>query len=167
MAQQSIVNPLGAARTVSDFRLFKDATGYQLDVDRVVQVYRANDTIAIHNAVAWVAPTATVPLSVELLDVSDAHAALVFCGVALEAATAGQMIRICRLGPAIVTVDDGTPAFGEVCVKHASTDGCVISGGTLGGSWDGSDVAGTGLGVFLGAEIGSTNTAIMDVRSVL
>lgn len=167
MPESIIDNTRGAHRTVTDFRSNADADGEYLVLPWEVRTYRANEAITKKQAVAFVAPTATVPLSVEVLDVSDAAAALVFAGVALETVAAGDDITIAVSGPVVVNCDDGTPAFGEVAVKHATVDGALISGGTLGGTWDAADVAGTGVGVWLGAEIGTSNTGVVLLRGAI
>lgn len=151
MGQQTIANPGNVWGEVANPLTSGNAMNHGAQIVTV----RANDTIAAKNAVGWVAPTATVPLSVELLDVSDATAAAVFAGVALDSGVAGEMIRVVVEGPCIVTVDDGTPVFGVYAIKHATVDGCVIATATV----DASTLAGTIVGVFLSAEIGTTNTA--------
>lgn len=159
-----IDNTTGAGRAaISDFRTNVDADGGLIVEPWSVKWYRANEAIAAKQAVAFVAPTATVPLSVEVLDVSDAIATLMFCGVALAAAAAGAIVPIAVFGPVVVSIDDGAPTVGDVAIKHATVDGALISGGTLGGTWDGSDVAGAGVGVWLTAEIGTSNTAIVNI----
>lgn len=160
---QQITNPAGAWQTVTSFLTGRDSNGNLLPIGSTVETYRANEAIAATQCVALVAPTATVPLSVEVMDVSDAFATLVFIGVAQEAAAAGEIVQVVTDGVVVVSIDDGAPIFGDVAIKHATVDGAVISGGTLGGTWDGSDVAGTAVGIFLGAEIGTTNTALMRI----
>lgn len=161
MADQVITNPLAAWTTVTDFRTNVDANGFPLALPNTTIQLRANETIAANQGVALVAPTATVPVSVEVMDVSDVFAALMCIGVATEAATAGQLVTICTEGVVVASINDGAPIFGDVAIKHATVDGAFISGGTLGGTWDAADVAGTALGVWLGAEIGTSDTALL------
>lgn len=156
MPVQAIHNPGNVWGEVSNPLTSQDPQQF----NPVIMYIRANEVIAANQAVAFVAPTSTVPLSVEVLDVSDAFAAILFAGVALDAASAaGKIIRVITYGPAICNTDAGdTPAVGDVATKGAA-DGKVTTGGTLGGTWDGSDVAGTAVGTYLSAKIGSTNTA--------
>lgn len=163
MADQIITNPASAGVSVTDFRTGVDASGFGLSLPRQVDGYRANDTILATQAVAIIAPTATVPASVELLDVSDAFASLVYIGVAVDSAVAGEIVQVCTKGVCIVSIDDGAPIYGDVAIKHATVDGALISAGTAGGTWDASDVQGTACGIFLGAEIGTGNTALLYV----
>lgn len=159
MPGNEITNPKGAFRSVTSYLTYVDDAGELITYERIVAQYRANDTIAQYNAVGFVAATATVPLSVELLDVSDATAAASFAGVAVEAATAGDLVTIVVQGPAIVTIDNGTPAFLDYAIKHATVDGCLIASPAP----DATTVAGTLLGVWLSAEIGTSNTAVVNV----
>jgi hypothetical protein len=159
MPANQILNPMGAFQTVTSFLTYVDANGQEIQYERVTAQYRANDTIAAKNAVGFVAATAGVPLSVELLDVSDATAAASFAGVATESAVAGDVITIVVQGPAIVTINNGTPAFLDFAIKHATVDGCLIASPAP----DATTVAGTLLGVWLSAEIGTTDTAVVNV----
>lgn len=155
-----ISNPKGAFQSVTSFLTYKTDSGEEISYSRQEDTFRANDTILATQAVGFVAATATVPLSVELLDVSDATAAASFAGVAADGGVAGDIIRVVRRGPAIVSIDDGTPAFLNFAIKHATVDGALIASAAP----DASTVAGTLLGVFLSAEIGTTNTAVVDVQ---
>lgn len=163
MADQIITNPLAAWGTVTSFLTGVDANGMPIAYSQSTEQWRANEAIAANQCVSLIAPTATVPVSVEVMDVSDVFAALMFIGVASEAAVAGALVTVVTQGVVVVSIDDGAPIFGDVAIKHATVDGAVISGGTLGGTWDAADVAGTALGVFLGAEIGTSNTALMRI----
>lgn len=151
MPEAIITTPAGSYAGVSDFTTYLDNDGKPIQYGGHDEVFRANETIAKYQAVAFVAATTTVPLSVEVLDVSDAFASAVFCGVAQEAGVAGDPIRVRMTGVTLVKVDTGDPVFGDVAIKGAS-DGTLTTAGTLGGTWDDSDVAGTGLGVFLDVE---------------
>lgn len=160
MSGTQITNPKGAFVTVSDYTTYVDATGNPVPYYQEVCQLRANEAITVNQLVGLVAATASVPLSVEPLDVSDAFASLVCIGVALEAASTGDLVSVCIRGPVLVNIDDtGTCTLGDVVIKHATTDGAAGNGGTLGGTWDAADVAGTALGVYLGAEVGTSNKA--------
>lgn len=163
MADQVIINPQSAWNPVTSYLTGVDSLGYPIAYSQTTETWRASETVLATQCVGLIAPTATVPVSVEVMDVSDVFAALAFIGVASEGATVGQNLTVVTAGVVVVSIDDGAPIFGDVAIKHATVDGAVISGGTLGGTWDGSDVAGTALGVFLGAEIGTSNTALMRI----
>lgn len=151
MPDTVVTNPGAAFAKPSDFTTYTDANGNLIEYGGTDYYFRCNETITKYQAVAFVAATATVPLSVEVLDVSDAFASAVFAGVAMEGGVAGDIIRVRQRGITLVKVDTGDPVFGDVAIKGAS-DGTLTTAGTLGGTWDGSDVAGTGLGVFLDVE---------------
>lgn len=100
-------------------------------------------------------------VSVHKADVSADDPALV-AGVAMEASSAtGDVIKVCRAGPQITNIGAGTVAAAERAVFHATTDGAAD-----GVAADATTVAGDTFGVWLGAEIGSTNTAVLDVRTL-
>lgn len=161
MGDGNIFNPGAAGLSVTAFTSYVDATGQVLPYYRQQVQLRANEAIAAGQLIGLVGATATVPLSAEPLDVSDAFASLVCFGVAAEAAAAaGDLVSIVTDGPVIVNIDDtGACVLGDVVIKHATTDGAAGNGGTLGGTWDAADVAGTALGVYLGPEIGTSNQA--------
>ena len=151
MPEAMLTNPAAALAVPSDYTTYKDKDGNLIQYGQTVKPFRANDTIAKWAPVALVAATATVPMSVENLDISDAFAGLMFIGVAQEAGVAGDIISVCTEGVTLVKCDTGDPVFGDVVIKGAS-DGTVTTAGTAGGTWDASDVAGTAFGVFLDVE---------------
>lgn len=125
----------------------------QNNVPELIRMCKAAGVIAAGDIVSWVAVNTDVEATVEQTDVSDA-APNVIAGVALEAAAAaGDYIQVCRQGVCRVNIGAGTVAFGEVAGLHATTDGAA----------DTADATEGGFGVFLGAEIGSTNQAFVDV----
>ena len=122
----------------------------------VTRVFEAAGVIALHDVVAFVAVTdPTVGVTVEQLDVSDA-APLLIAGVAQEAAdAAGDLIRVCRMGPTLVNIGDATITAGQAAGLHASADGCA----------DNADATEGSFGTFLSAnDVGGTNKAVVDVR---
>ena len=151
MPEATITNPGGAYAGSADFTAYTDRVGNLIQYGQEVHPFRANEAIAKWQVVALVAATTTVPLSVEVLDVSDAFAGLVQIGVAQAAAAAGAFVPVCTRGVTLVQVDTGDPIFGDVAIKGAS-DGTATTAGTLGGTWDGSDVTGSALGFFLDVE---------------
>lgn len=152
MAEALLTEPLGPTHNVvSDFTTYKDSEGHPIQYPARYELFRANEAITKYAAVALVAATTTVPLSVELLDVSDAFAGVVFVGIAQEAKAAGGIVRVCVWGVTLAKTDTADPVFGDMVIKGAA-DGQVTTAGTVGGTWDGSDVAGTAFGVFLDVE---------------
>lgn len=151
MPDAVLTNPNAALAIPSDYTTYKDKDGNLIQCGQRILPFRANDTIAQWDAVAIIGATATVPVSVEKLDISDAFAGLMFIGVAQEAGVAGDIISVCVEGVTLVKTDTGDPVYGDVVIKGAA-DGQVTTAGTLGGTWDGSDVAGTAFGVFLDVE---------------
>lgn len=167
MPEAQITNPANAFNPVTDYRTWIDAAGNLLSYPRRVDVFIAAGTITAKDWVGLVAPSsATTPLKIEQLDVSDAFAAFVCAGVALESGVAGDQIQVVTLGPAICNIGNtGTIAHGDSAIKHATTDGA--SGVTAVASVDATTVVGTILGIYLGAEIGTSDTAPVWVRTAL
>lgn len=127
--------------------------------DRLELVIEASGAISAGDVVVWDGQTTDDKPTVHKADVDTDDAALI-AGVAVNAAAAsGDSVRVVRNGPAIVNISTGTVAAGELATFHASTDGCAD--GAVG---SGSTVMGDYFGAFLGAEIGSTNQAVVDVR---
>lgn len=100
-------------------------------------------------------------VTVHKADVSADDVALV-AGVAIEASGAtGDVIKVVRAGPVRVNIGNGTVAAGERATFHASTDGCADSANA-----DATTITGDTFGVMLGAEIGTTDKAVLDVRTL-
>lgn len=158
MPEAMLTNPTAAFAPSSDYTTYLDGDGNLIQMgQRIIQI-RANDTIAKWQSVALVAATATVPLSCELLDVSDAlKATNLYLGVAQEAGVAGDIIRVCTQGVTLAKVDTTDPVSGSAVVIGAA-DGQV--GALLIGSQDATVVANTVLGVFLDVENASDYAAI-------
>lgn len=106
--------------------------------------YVAETAVVQGNSLAWFdAVTSTNYPTVEPWDVSDANN-LLFCGVALEAAAAGEVFNACRAGwcLALFTAAD-TPTFGEA-VLIGTEDGKLASTAAAAGQ--------SQLGVVLGVD---------------
>lgn len=163
----AIKNPSGAYQGVTDFTTYSDgsstAIGRLLDYDRDVHTYRAGGTIARYDWVALSAATTTAPLSVVQLPVTDDLATSLSCiGVALEPAVAGESVTVCVYGPTLCNIGTASPAVAGVAKRAGSAAGAC--GVIAAGSWDAAQIAGTGFGHFLTAEIGSLNLAAVFVR---
>lgn len=115
--------------------------------------------VSAGDVVVWQAiNTTTAPPTVIPQDAGTSDPATV-AGVALHDAPVGGVVLVVRSGPCKVNIDDETVALGQQATCNATADGCA-----LGVTADGTTVVGDTFGVFLGAEIGSTNQAYVDVR---
>lgn len=147
MAEQTISNPGGAHKVVSDYRLLVDAnTGELLAGGQRVSDCRCSVAIAKGEVLEWVVPTVSVPLSVQQM--ATASVGNLFAGVALKAGAAGQFIPVCHEGIAQVDVAATTPAFGTVLVKPGTTAGK----GSTSAALDATTVTGTVIATALGAK---------------
>jgi hypothetical protein len=120
---------------------------------------RANAAIVKGNVLSWVAPTATVPVSVT--NMPTASGQLDFAGIAMESATAGKYVRVAVGGFALVDVASQTVASGEYLLKPTTTAGKGISAST---AIDATTVAGTILGRFFGVKNAVTSLALAFIR---
>lgn len=120
----AVTNPGGAnAGGVTDFRTFRATDGFDIEYGKGEwYVLRANAAITRGQALEFVVPTLTLPLSVTpMLAASGVH---LFAGVAIESAAAGEDVPFVRRGQVIAFTDDSdTPAFGQVLLKPDATTG--------------------------------------------
>lgn len=132
----------------------QDSTGADLNYGIGIEyTLRANAAITRGQALMFVAPTATVPLSVTPF--TAAADEQIFAGCAAEAAAAGDQVRVIREGFCTVKFDTGsTAAFGSVFLQPVTATGDFeIIADPVGGA-DAPPV----LGLCLGAEIGTSDT---------
>jgi hypothetical protein len=163
MPDATLTDPRGALRIVSDFTTGKDSAGNPLNDAGDYDFWRANDTIVFGDLVGLVAPTATVPISVEKLDVSDAFASFVCVGVAQEGGVAGDTIKVLNHGITLINIGDTAAiAIGDAVIKHATTDGAA--GKVAVASIDATIITGNVFGNYLAGEIGTTDQAIAYIR---
>jgi len=147
MAGQVITNPLGA------FGLTTGASGNF----QVVAPFYAAGAISANDLVAIAASvdTDTTAITVETLDVSDSLPERVI-GVAKNATSAaGEAVEVVVYGYAVVNIGDTAPALDDLVTLHASTDGAAAAVSPA----SASTIVGDQFGIFLGTEIGTTNTA--------
>lgn len=131
--EKVITNPLGALDPAATLYT-TTATWLSGAHQRVIRV-RADGVIAAGDAVAWVPPTATVPPSVEVMDVSDAKPWL-FAGIANEAAAAaGDVVEVVIEGFVLANFGSGTVTAGNEVFVPATTDGVVDPTGDAGFGW--------------------------------
>lgn len=148
MAEKVITNPLGALDPAGATLYTTTDTWLSNAYQRVIRV-RADSAITKGQGVAWVPPTATVPPSVEPMDVSDTKPWL-FCGVANEAATAaGQVIEVVIEGFVLADFGSGTVTAGNELFIPATTDGVMDPTGDAGCGWQ------------VTAEFGTTGFAVV------
>ncbi len=149
-----IVNPVGAHKTVSDFRTLKTDDGELLLMgDELYTWVQADAAIAKGEAVSLiVAASATVPMrGVKMPTATDGR---LFVGIATEAATAaGQIIQVCTRGIVEVLANAQTVAFGDLIVKPGTNAGEPTFGST---DPDAATVVSTVLGVCLAAKNATT-----------
>ncbi len=154
-----LANPNGANRTVSTFVTGRDDDGIPMVVGRqVVDAHRADATILQGQALMYVAPTATVPLSV-----TPMTAAVVtsdpwrFAGVALEGAAAGDQVRYCVQGFCEVLFDASSTA-----AAYSLLNLPAVTTGEFDIATDPADNV-ESAGWVLGAEIGSTDKCLANI----
>ena len=146
MANQVITNPLGA------FGLTTGASGnFQVVAPfKAASAVSANDLVAIAASV----DTDTTTVTVETLDVSDSLPERVI-GVAKNAAAANGVVEDVVFGYAVVNIGDTAPALDDLVTLHATTDGAAAKVSPA----DATAIVGDQFGIYLGTEIGTTNTA--------
>jgi hypothetical protein len=151
MAEQGLVNPRAAFTNVTTFVSGVDANGIEIPYGRLELAYRANAAISVGQVVSFVAPTATVPLSVTPM--TTATSQTLFAGIALEAAAAGGTVRVCTRGHCLVLANAQTPAAGQfIRVPGTTTGEPTISATAI----DATTVVGTILGVVFGVKDATT-----------
>jgi hypothetical protein len=154
MAESAITNPSAALQTVTDFRTGLDSSGAPLQQGQQGWPYRANATIEAGQALMFVAPTATVPLSVTPMTTAIVTSdPWLFAGVAADAAAAGDQVLVIRRGVCVVQHDTSdTPAAADVLALPNATTGDFATAAAV-----------TGLrvvGTVLGPEIGTSNRCL-------
>lgn len=146
-----ISNPLGTGIGNTDL------VNSQFPSTRPIKV--GSVAVTAGQVVVWEAiNTTTAPPTVIPLDAGTSDPAMI-AGVAVVGAGVGGVALICRSGPCKVNIDDDTVSAGQQATGNATADGCAA-----GVTADATTVTGDTFGVFLGAEIGSTNQAYVDVR---
>lgn len=145
MATQQLGNPKAAFQTVTSFVTGRTADGEPLAYGSHEVELRADATITRGAVLMFVAPTATVPLSVTPMTVAAADN--LFAGIAYEAGVAGDIIRVVTYGHAIVDVAAETAAFGSLLTAPATTTGKAEIGATEDATLVVSSVIGIALGI--------------------
>jgi hypothetical protein len=147
MAEQGLVNPRAANTNVTTYVSGVDANGIEIPYGRFELAYRANAAVSVGQAVSFVAPTATVPLSVTPM--ATATSQTLFAGIALESAPAGGTVRVCHRGHCLILANAQTPAAGNfVRVPGTTTGEPTISSTAI----DATTVVGTVIVVVFGTK---------------
>ena len=135
MANQVLTNALGA---------FGRTTGSEVNF-QVVVPFEASGAISANDLVAVAASVNTdTTVTVETLDV----------GVAKAAAADGAVVEVVVFGYAICNIGSTSPALGNVVIIGASDGVAGVLAPAVAGT-----ITGDNFGIFLGTEIGSSNTA--------
>lgn len=130
MSSQILTNPNGAFVEVTDFRTGRDKNGLEVKLPQKVEFYRAASAIVKGEPLAFLAPTATVPLSVTTMTTTITAAnggPSRFAGAAAEDAAIGDSVAV---------VVDG---FTEVLIDESDTAvayGWLVLPGTTHGRFD-------------------------------
>lgn len=141
----SIQNPSGAHQTISTFVSGVADDGTEIEYGSTVRSYRANAAVVRGDALSWVVPTATVPLSVKPMATTDDPRS--FAGVAQEGKAAGGYVRVVTEGHALLRAAAGSPAANDVVTVPAVTAGLAVWSAT---DPDATTIAGTQIGYALG-----------------
>ena len=155
-----LANPNGAHRTITTYVTGRDADGIPLVIgNQEVEPWRANAAILAGQALMFVAPTATVPMSVTPMTAAvTASDPWRFAGVALEGAAAGEQVRVLAKG------------FGEILFDTSSTAAAysvLVAPGTTTGEFDiATDPVdnSVNVGVCYGTEIGTEDKCLAYVN---
>lgn len=142
-----IGNPKGAA--VSSGTLDQTSTGMRTERHRLL-----DGTVVAGDALAWTTQTTDDAPTCHAADTSNDDPA-VFAGVALQGGISGDVIMAVVEGPALVNIGTETVALAERAIFTTN------AGAADGVAADATTVAGDSWGVFLGAEIGTTNQAVV------
>lgn len=127
-------------------------------VDREIMEVLTTSALTVGDVVCWTTQaTNTQPVVHISVQGTDDPASV--AGVAVEVCAANRVAKICRGGPALVNIAAGTVAAWERCILLAGTPGAAD-----GVAADATTIVGDNWGVFLGAEISTTNQAVADIR---
>lgn len=141
--QSTLANPTGANKTVPDFTLGVDNAGELVTPEVASVPYRANAAVTKGQALMFVAPTTTVPISVTPM--TAAGATWLYAGVALNAAAAGGIVQVVTEGHCLINVGAGTAAAASYALVPETTTGVFDVDDAL-------DAGDNAVGVFWGVK---------------
>lgn len=139
-----------------------DSEGAPHEYGNLYATYRCNAAVARGDALSWVNPTATNPVSVTPM--ATATSSFDFAGIAMESRAAGQYVRVCITGFCLVDMVAQTAAAGEVITKPATTAGKVVRAAAP--TVDAALVATTVLGRVFGIKNATTNLALCFIKQM-
>ena len=149
-------NPNGANRTVTTYVSGLDENGYALVIGaQDIESWQAGGTIIAGQALMFVAPTATVPMTVVAMTTAVKDSGpWRFVGAAMEAAVAGEQVRVCLQGFCQILHDaaDTAAAYSLVQLPDTTTGRFAISTTTA------DDLS--AIGWSCGVETGTTDTSL-------
>jgi len=155
-AIQALTNPRGLHKSVSDFRDGKTASGELLSYGGVYEQFRANAAISKGQALSFVVPTSTVPLSVK--PEATADELWYFAGYAMTDAAAGAQVTVCQHGTCEVLVYDTTVVtIGDRVIKDGTNAAYGAQSATAIGT---SDLPGNSRGQYLKAKATGANALV-------
>lgn len=153
-------NPNAAHRTVSTYVTGRDADGIPLVIgNQSIESWQAAATILQGQALMFVAPTATVPMTVTPMTAAVSGTdGWRFAGAAMENASAGEQVRVCEKGFCEILFDtsDTAAAYSLVNLPGTTTGEFDIAVDPV------DDV--TSVGVCYGAEIGTEDKCLAYVN---
>lgn len=138
---EMISNPAGAFSNVLTFVSGVNEFNGEIEYGKNFRSYRVGTAVVRGQALSFVAPTATVPITVAPM--GTAINARLFAGIALESAAIGQFVRTANQGHCLLFVNAQTVAAGdtvsvpavnagEASCAAADPDATTIVGRTLG-----------------------------------
>jgi len=127
-------DPNGAHRTITTYISGRDADGIPLVIgNQDIESFRAAATILQGQALMFVAPTATVPITVTpMTAAASAATPWRFAGVAMEGAVANEQVRLCSKGFCEVLFDtsDTAAAYSILNLPYTTTGEFDIAAAT-------------------------------------
>lgn len=148
---------LGQYQKISDFRTGADENGAWIETRRITIPVRANADITRGQALMWVAPSQTVPVSVTPM--TTGVPAQRFAGVAADTVKAGDVLEVVVFGLCLALLDaSDTPAEYNLLFVPDATTGRLAT-------------AATGTAACVGVEVGpetgtSTDLAVCFIGPV-
>ena len=151
-----LANPNGAHRTITTYVTGRDADGIPLVIgNQEVEPWRASAAILAGQALMFVAPTTTAPMTVVAMTAAvTASDPWRFAGAALEGASSGDMVKVLvkGFGEILFDTSDTAAAYSVLQAPGTTTGEFDIATDPVDNSVD--------VGVCYGAEIGSEDKCL-------
>jgi len=153
---QALTNPFSRFKSVSDYRDGKTASGELLSYGGTYEQFRANAAISKGQALSFVVPTSTVPLSVK--PEATADELWYFAGYAMTDAAAGAQVTVCQHGTCEVLVyNTTTVTIGDRVIKDGTNAAYGAQSATAIGT---SDLPGNSRGQYLKAKASGADALV-------